>query len=420
MKLALVSPPSLDQHGGRIAVLLGLIVTPYFLLRGWLNATGTLLALFALWRVLATGAWRVAMENRTLAVLAAALATPLAATLTAQALHGEFAARHIDSPLRLALGGALLLYLYARRVDWLRIAGVALPVSLFLCAALIYAPGASRYYWGPRIASYFMDPLMLAQHSALVGFLCLFLVRRDDARYLTALKIIGWLTGLGISFSTGSRTGWLMMPILTLLWIISTGRLRRPGEVALSIGAVALAMLAIYAGSSFVQERVDQIAVDISAYLAGKDLDSSVGLRLSLFRTAWAAFLDRPLAGWGFVTLPTPELLPSTAALWTDALRFAYVHNGTHSEWLQPMMRMGILGLIARVAQYLVPLAIFIRIAASGQGQQRVAGYLGLVVVIGYLTASFTSEVSNLVYLSTFYAVMIASFGAIALRPHTP
>ncbi|MFD0667488.1 O-antigen ligase family protein [Ramlibacter sp. MAHUQ-53] len=417
---ALARPRWIEDAGGVLALALGAVVAPYFVLRGWLNAGGTLLGLVAVWRVTAAGGWRALGAHRPLALAVAALCAPLALTALAQALHGEFAPRHLDPPLRVALGGALLVYLHQRRVDWLRAAGVAVPLSLLLCAALLLAPGAARFHWGDRVASYFMDPLMLAQHAALVGFLSLFLVRADDTAALRALKLAGWLAGLGIALATGSRTGWLMLPLLALLWLASTGRLRRPLHLALALGALALAALALYALSPVVRTRVDLVATEIPAYLAGANPDTSIGIRLSLFQVAWAAFLEHPWAGWGFTTLPTPEALPATAALWTDLMRATFIHSGTHNEWLQHMMRMGVLGLLARAALYLVPLALFARAALAGEGPARTAGYLGLVVVGGYLTASFTSEVSNLVYLSTFYGTMVAAFGAIALQPRQP
>lgn len=413
---AIPRPDWIEKSGGVLAVCLGAIVTPYFLIRGWLNAGGTLLALIALGRVMATGSWDALRTNRPLAWVAAALGAPLVLTALSQVVHGEFEVRYLDPPLRLALGGALLVYLHDRRIDWLRAAGLAVPTSLFLCAALIYAPGAGRYDWGERIASYFMDPLMLGQHAAIMGFMSLFLVAPEDTPRQRSLKVAGWIVGLFIALSTGSRTGWMMIPILTLIWLARAGRLRGPRHTVHALFMMAVAAIVLYGASSVVRVRLDQLVADLTAYFSAGDPDTSIGTRLSLYRVAWAAFLERPFTGWGFASVPTPDQLPGTGPLWTPAIQTALVHHGTHSEWLQHMMRMGVLGFLGRAMLYLIPLIMFARVCRAGSGAQRNAGYLGLVVVIGYLTASFTSEVSNLVYLSTFYGLMLAAFGAPAFR----
>ena len=42
-------------------------------------------------------------------------------------------------------------------------------------------------------------------------------------------------------------------------------------------------------------------------------------------------------------------------------------------------------------------------------------GYLGLAVVIGFITASMTSEVFNLIYTASFYGLLVAALAAAAL-----
>jgi O-antigen ligase len=82
-------------------------------------------------------------------------------------------------------------------------------------------------------------------------------------------------------------------------------------------------------------------------------------------------------------------------------------------------MRMGVVGLASRVLIYVVPLCIFIAAARSVTPRVRQNGYLGLVVVVGYVTAGLTSEVTNLIYAASFYALLVAVFAAGAL-PRRP
>ena len=79
------------------------------------------------------------------------------------------------------------------------------------------------------------------------------------------------------------------------------------------------------------------------------------------------------------------------------------------------MMRMGVLGLVSRLMLLLVPLVVFTRAARASLQRTRMAGYLGLAVVIGFITASMTSEVFNLIYTASFYGLLVAALAATAL-----
>ncbi|HSW16821.1 MAG TPA: O-antigen ligase family protein [Ramlibacter sp.] len=408
------------QHGPATAWLIAAAFLPYFVVRGWLNAAVVPLCLFGLFQLVRPAARRalaVAADRRVM-LLAAALCTPLLCVIAVQLLHWQLVPRYFDSPLRLALCAGLLIFLRQRRIDCLPLMQVALPLSVVLCAVLVFAPGADRYYWGQhRLASYFMDPLMLAQHVAIVGFMGMFLMdyARPDARWLRVLTIVGFVLAMLVSLSTQSRTGWLMMPILMVLWLIGFRRFNRPSLIALSVAGVLATGLVAYFFSSTIHARVDQVGIDLASYLQGNGGETSTGIRLSLFQIGWAAFLAKPLAGWGFATLPSPADLPGLEHLWNEAVRFYFYGAGTHNEWVQAVMRMGVFGLIARAAVYGAPLLLFAQAACSRNDRQRAAGYAGLAVVIGYLTAGLTSEVFNLVYAAAFYGLAVATLGAVAL-----
>jgi O-antigen ligase len=251
----------------------------------------------------------------------------------------------------------------------------------------------------------------------MLAFLCLFSLQRSDRWPASLLKMAGFCAGLAVAIATGSRTGWTMAPFLGLLWILTRPWMEGRSRKLLGLTVLAVAMLGLSWGSTVVHQRLSEVVIELRQYQSGEFVDSPTGTRLSLFRAAWAAFLAKPLAGWGFATLPTAADLPGTSALWTPVMTGYFVNNGTHNEWLQALMKMGLFGLVSRIFMYLVPLALFIQAVRSNDMLRQQAGYLGLVVVIGYLASGMTSEVSNLIYLSSFYGLMMAGLGAMALPP---
>ena len=427
-KAAVPSAPLSDAMGHGAALspgsrvlpwALGAAVAPYFVLRGWLNAAVVALGLAAVLGLMLdrrTRAWRAAPP---VVWLACALCAPLVLTLLAQLLHGELVPRRFDGPARLALSAALLLWLHLRRIDWLEVAGLALPVAVLGCAAVVFAPAAAQFYWDGRLASYFMDPLMLSQHVAIVAFMCLFLLEVPEQHKPAwkLLKLLAFATGVLVALRTGSRTGWVVMPVAALLWITRSPSRRQPRALALGAAGVVVACVLAYLSSTIIQERVGDAVEDVRLYFSGASTDTSLGIRFSLFRIAWEAFSLKPLVGWGYAQLPPPQALPGVEHLWTPAVHSYYVSAGVHNEWLQNMVYGGLLGLASRLLLLGVPLVLFGRAAWHHEGHARLAGYLGLVLVAGYAAASMSSEVFNMVYLSAFYGLLVAACGAAAWSP---
>ncbi|HSV46874.1 MAG TPA: O-antigen ligase family protein [Ramlibacter sp.] len=415
--------PQAVGSGRALEAALGLGLLPYFLVRGWLNAALLVLGL-ACMVLLARRREGLAplLAQPALRWLMVALTAPLAAVAAVQAAHGELVPRYFEVPLRLVLSIPILLCLAQRRVDVVRMAGWVFPIAALSCAALVLlSPGASRYYWDGHAASYFMDPLMLAQHATIAGFLCLFSAQLDPRAGLgwRALRYAGFLAGLAVSVATHSRTGWTLFPVLAALWLIGIRRQNGRLRIAAALLAVALACALMYAGSATVQSRVDEAGRDLAQYFHGGDRDTSLGIRISLLRANWALFLQQPWRGWGFTGVPPLAAVPGIQQYFTPLFEGYFIRSGAHNEIMQSLMRMGLPGLVSRLLLFGVPLLLFAR-AARASGSRRAAGYLGLAVVLGYLGAGASTEVINLVYAGSFYALLVAAFAAATFHETHP
>jgi len=411
--LASARSHSLAGLGLTVAVL------PYFVLRGWTNAL--VVVLFVVFAVeFLRGRTRLTAADFTPAVLwlLAALVAPIVAVAAVQALRHELVLRYFDGPLRLLMSGLILLYLLQARANALRWAEVVFPIAVLLCAGLVFLwPDAHSHYWGARMASYFMDPLTLAQHVTIAGFICLFCVDATgrDEPWLRLLKYAAFIAGIAVSLGTGSRTGWTMVPVLAAVWLIGIKGYNSRWRIVLVLVAITATCAAAYWASDMIHERVNLAVRDSLAYFNGGNTDTSIGIRFSLFRINWLLFLQSPLIGWGFRGTPALTVMPEIAALATPMVEQYFVHSGGHNELMQSMMRMGVIGLVSRLLLLLVPLVVFAMAARSEVPRRRRAGYLGLVVVIGYGAASLSSEVFNLIYAASFYGLLVAAFAATAL-----
>lgn len=396
----------------------------YFVARGWLNA-----ALVLLFAVCLAGLMRervasaaLLRQQRALRWLLAALAAPFFAVLLTQLAYQEFVPRAFDSALRIMMSGIVLWYLLLRRINFLPLAERALPVAVLACAAAIFLyPHAADYFWEHRFATYFIDPLTLGQHVTIVGFMCLFSVDASgrDHPALRLLKYAAFVAAIAVSIGTQSRSAWVIAPVLAGLWLIGLKRYNSPPKVGLAIAAVALVCLLLYAGSPIIQLRANEAIAEYAQYFSGGNRDTSPGLRLSMWRANWLLFLEHPFFGWGYAHPVDLRSVPPINAFWTPLFEFWYTRHGGHNEVLTSMMHTGLLGLASRMLVFTVPLLAFARASRSPLQRQRIAGFLGLALVLGYLVASINTEVFNLVYIASFYGLLVAALASTALYEET-
>lgn len=408
------------------ALGLPLALAGYLVLRGWLNALLVLLCLAGVWQLFRQRAeLRQLLQRAPVRWLLAALVSPFLAVVLSQAAHQEWVPRAFDSPLRLLLSAVLLLWLLLRRVNLLPLVAWALPLAVWLCAASIFLnPHAARYFWEGRFATYFIDPLTLGQHITILGFMALFCVGAQRAAGL-GLSWLQWgavPVALAVSLGTQSRSAWVIVPVLALLWIVGVKRHNSLLKIGLALVAVVAVCWLAYAGSATVQMRVDLALTEYRAYFNGSNRDSSPGIRISMWRANWLLFLEQPLAGWGFAVPPPLKSIPAIAEFSTPLFEFWYLSYGGHNELLSSMMHTGSLGLLSRLLLLGVPLVVFAQAARQGGHQRRLTGFLGLALVLGYLVSSINTEVFNLIYIASFYGLLVAALGASALleEAHEP
>lgn len=415
-------PPSL--HDRLFLALPALAIGGYFVMRGWLNALLVVAGLVALVCCIRHRQdVRALLRHADVRWMLLALAAPLVAVLLVAASHQELVPRYFDGPARMLIASAVFLYLASRRLDAAPVVALAVPVAVLSCAAMIFlVPGSRQYFWEGRFATYFIDPLFLSQHIMIAGFLCLYSFNAwtRDPIALQGLKVAAVGAALGISLGTQSRTGWVMVPVLLVLWLVGMRNRGSARSIAGSVGLVVLACIGAYWGLDTIYIRINDIGRDIRSYVDGTWLDSAIGVRLSLTRANWILFLQHPWTGWGYGSLPDLKTMAAVAPFYTPVLEQYFVHSGGHNEFLQAMMRMGVVGLVSRLLLFLVPLWIFARAARSADRVRRINGYFGLVVVIGYLTASASTEVINLIHAASFYALLVAVFAAGAIRREYP
>lgn len=344
---------------------------------------------------------------------ALAMSSPVLAVFLSQAYHGTFTAPAYDAPSRFLLAVPIFLALRQVNIKTLAFLQYGLPLGAIsgLITGLIVHDRQSFY---PRISNMFLHPIHFGDLALALGFLSLFsihMVGRDN-KFVVVLKLLGWLAGLYASVASGSRGGWLAIPVMLLAWLIIQNKERHLVRLPVAFALIFLAAVGGYFFVGVIHERVDFIYTDLMAAWHGND-DTSLGIRLQLWKVALLLFQENPVFGVGsggfapmMTTLSQSGLITQLAA-----------HDGAgevHNYILASMARLGIFGLLSALAIYLVPLALFLKTAKSNRPVTKKASMMGICLVLGFLVFGLSVETFNLKMVAAFYGLTLAVLLAIA------
>lgn len=334
-----------------------------------------------------------------------------AAILISQTALQTYTAHPHDAASRYWLGIPVFLLLY--RLSTATFAGLQYAFPLAAIIGLVLA----REMYG-RLGLATLDLIHFGDFELMLGILSLYSIDwfRRDGLASRIFKTAGFIAGLSTSLMSGSRGGWLAIPVfLAIYYLLNAARL--PLKKVLVGAGVALAVAtATYCLSDIARMRVQQVVADVDAYRQG-NRDTSVGIRLQLYQAAVEVFFRNPVYGVGpegYANEMQRMLDEGRVSELTAAMGKAEVHN----DILSKAVGMGVFGLAAILALYWVPFHLFWRAAKVLSGVPKRAAEMGLLFVGGFFVFGWTVEILNLTMAAAFYSFSVAVFLAICYNVH--
>lgn len=348
--------------------------------------------------------WReVGRETRWLL----AMAVLAAVVVLFSKFHFDVRWREADNRLRLLTAPFFAVLIYAWRPSrrWLWRGALVGMAGAFVLALYQVSTGTERALGWTANAIVFAD--------ALLALVVLAVFARPPGELLwTALACA---LGVGAVILSGSRGVWpALLIVLVVALIVSGGRARKLSWAVLA--ALALMAAASHWIAPLAQQiRMTELVSDMDRVKRGGDHESSLGARMTLLELAGDTFVEHPLAGVGVgrfetVVMATPQCAP-------PAPRIGFCKLGhAHSDAFEWAATMGVPGLLAILAIYLVPLALFARrLRALSAGRARSSALAGLVLVLVYIACGLTQSMFAHQLIASFYAVAIGVLYGFAL-----
>lgn len=396
------------------AVILLLLIYPTLMLavRSGMNGVFLFMLLLAclVWIVRPTGKKAVKWQYEWKAYFVA-MGAMSAAIFISQTYHQNYAAHPYDAASRYWLAIPVFLLLQRLHLNVFTVLQFAFPVAAitgFLLAKDL----------GGRLGIGTLDLIHFGNFELILGVLSLFSIDwfGRDKLPLRILKVLGFIAGLAASFGSGSRGGWLAIPVfIAIFFYFKTSRVSLRMIVTSLLSAILVITIAYFGSASF-HQRVNELANDVTVFDQG-NRDTSTGIRWQLYKAAADVFSRHPIFGVGPEGFAL-EMKPMAEAGKITSVAAEYGRGEVHNDILSKAAGMGVFGLIAILAIYFVPFRLFWRATKSTSVQVKQAGILGITFVSGFFVFGLTAETLNLTMASAFYSFTVAVLLAACYNIH--
>ncbi|WP_322054699.1 O-antigen ligase family protein [Paraburkholderia bannensis] len=337
----------------------------------------------------------------------AAMLVPLVVIVSQQALMGYWAPHQFDALSRFAL--ALPVFLLLSRVPSRNLTAVGWGCALGALAASAWVfvdRPVGGWSDAERLNNYYTNAIPFGDTALLFAFLAVFTFGWDrKARPLAlVVKIAALLAGGFVSYLSGTRGGWIAIPVFMFLLGVQYGWFTHWKRVV-----VALALVAVAAGALLsterIQHRIADATSDVSLMQRG-DKDTSTGLRLQLWSASIRLFERHPVYGVGKGRL---EAALGDLAQHGEAAQ-AIVNERAHSDFFSAIAEMGAIGALSLLTIYFGTSVYFWRARRDADAVIRTAACSGLAVSLSTILFGLTIDVLVPIQVMVLISLLTAAF----------
>ncbi len=358
------------------------------------------------------------MGNDSLRHWAILLALPFLFTLLQMLLGFDLKSNVLDAPSRFLLSGACIFMFY--HLDCQKLARATVGVMLGAIGVGVWAYLSTHFdafSWTidpTRAWNGFSNPIHFGLLSVLLGMLSLNLPHalfpQISPKIFMGLKITAFASALFAAYFSLSRVALFVLPFLGGILIFQHARSSKKAFLGTVLAGVALTTLLFTVENPY-QTRIKEGFAEIAAFDSNKIDQTSMGLRLRMWKEAFQIIEAHPVGGvgkMGFLkALQQKNLSP------TDEMRKA---PHPHSDYLNFGIEFGAPGLVLALLFYFVPLCFFLKHLKSPHFIIQHAASNGALVVSAFALGGIFDCYFWISSLCVFYGLSVALFVAMILK----
>lgn len=369
------------QIGMAVLALFPMVVMTKAIGKGYVSVTLILLFLLSMASFRAYPLLERAERKLVLLTTGIFFYTVLSGYFLQAAEHSRYVAS-IESQLSLLIPVFVLL---AFRSGWLRTDMNMF--AMFVAAAALVAGICGFYDLSTGIEDRYErlhgSPIIYGDLAMLFGLISFVLWRYElDDKQRKGLYFLAFIMGFFASLYSGSRGGWIGLPmVIWLFWKWGMFDRKLIWKMALIIGTV---ILALSLTDNPIRDRVLLAVQDIERY-AGGDGNNSLGTRFVMWKVAWDGFIASPVFGQGLGEFFAYKVQYVQNGLVGD---YAARYKSTHNEYLNLLFSFGLIGTVLYVLMFVWLWKFY---AAAIQTQSSALyGRIGQLTIVAYLDFSLS------------------------------
>lgn len=225
---------------------------------------------------------------------------------------------------------------------------------------------------------------------------------------------ISALAGLYVSIESGSRGGWIALPVILAVFVAAYVSRRNVKHVLATILALLVVGFVAVATIPAIEHRYNHAVSDIERYKAG-DLNTSLGLRFGMYESLAILIPKKPWLGWSESDYHVEQQRLAESG---EAPKEILTMANTHNTYLEVWVFHGVFCLLLLVALLVVCLIYFARRVRSQDQRVQVAAVCGATLIVGYGVFSFSQVMLSRNNTLLFFLISLAVFWAMA-KPRT-
>lgn len=206
----------------------------------------------------------------------------------------------------------------------------------------------------------------------------------EQRQWHRLLCLLGAIAGIYASFMSGSRGGWIAIPCIMLLILLSQVQKNNLKRMLGSIVVLLIVLTIAMINSRSFNERIDMLKYDLQQYSQGNP-NTSIGNRFALWVEAIRLAEEKPLLGY-----PSQEYRAELQKV-ADAqpkLAAAMGLANTHNSFLEIVVFYGAIGLLPFFALLAYCLYYFLRKLRAPCTTTRASAMCGATLIVSYVIFS--------------------------------
>lgn len=263
-------------------------------------------------------------------------------------------------------------------------------------------------------------PIQSGDIAMTFGIICLPIViyhLNKSALIVSTICSVGAAFGISASYLSGSRGGWVFVPIAILfLLCVNRAKLHKNRQTLVAFIILVMPTLCMLTMINLTPKmqlkisNIQRITQSIESYEGG-DSTSSTGARLELWRDSVYTYLEAPIVGVGYKK--RLELRNKWQAEGLVDIPDNLLTSHAHNQYLEALSVRGSLGLLGLMGIFIVPLFIFRKMYLNGNRQENMiaqCGALSVIMMMGYcLTQAIFRHNSGAIFYPLMTVILLGS-----------